>query len=1050
MIFATHNREDILERVFDAWRRADKVTKYQYEIICSDDESTDRTIDIVRAVHDLPVKLLQNPKGGAGRARNAALRIAAGKLIIFTGDDIFPNENYINQHFENYLKYGDQVATLGRIDWHPEIKLNHLMRHITEIGCEQFGFIALPSYQLIDFRHFYTSNISVSAKLLREQSCYFHTGFDNYGFEDIELGYRLQKSGMKIYYDPDILAYHYHIYDSTEKFCARQMNAGEQLVAFSHMHDDLADQCICDVENCKDDFLKYKQKRKRRYSFRGKLIQLGIKAGELVSAVCEKKLSIRNGSVDEAVCSFLYAALFRFYYSYGIVSRLVRENGFHSFESQMVDFTYRYMKKPYHEIYWDTGYGFHEQEARKWVYWDASQVVLKHDLQKGIKELWIAPLKVSCKAHIDKMEFVLEDGSTAPAEVTWHNACESDGVEYNFSNTSDPCILIGHLPAGYQSICVQMSVKAVKQDMGIYKMIRNAAARMFHRVECKVQNAKPLEIEYAYGQRRRIQIVIRGRLPEAEKEKLLLKYQEQVSVLGEDVVISDAENRKRGYIDYIYDPWKEPLDITQILQAAYTLLNNAVDFVLISKSYIDYPQIACQDLSDVLIYSALLKRDNGYRWMEHAKGRYMRLPAYHVETNSIQAKEAGIRIQPTSKGFFGQETIEYRISSRTFGKRKGTKPLIFVIPVFFAVGGIERNTVEVMRRLKDRYDFCVITLEYHTQRHGSLHYQLEGICEYLFDLREITEEAHYLEVFYELNEIFKPDFIWLCNNSPWFERHTAQIQTIFSDVPIVAQDVYDTKVGWIEYYKNPEVQNFKRYIAITELIKDTFIKQYGIPEQKIDVIYPAVDDKQIRALKKEQPSYESICEKYGLDKQKKHFSYVARLVEQKNPIRYCRLVKECMESGRNDLQFVMVGDGEYKDKVDDYIEKNGMQGQIVRISYVKNVPELMSVLDGLIVTSHFEGMPIVCIEAMGMAVPLFSTDSGDTKRFIDRNQNGLIINELKSDLQNFLYFLENLNEYKKNAHASAEQMLEYFSIDYISKQYCETFQKAANKEKEVP
>ncbi|KAI4446246.1 hypothetical protein C823_000764 [Eubacterium plexicaudatum ASF492] len=67
VIFATHNREDVLEQVFAAWKKTDRVTKYEYEIICSDDDSTDHTIQIIQSVRELPVKLLQNKKEGPGK-----------------------------------------------------------------------------------------------------------------------------------------------------------------------------------------------------------------------------------------------------------------------------------------------------------------------------------------------------------------------------------------------------------------------------------------------------------------------------------------------------------------------------------------------------------------------------------------------------------------------------------------------------------------------------------------------------------------------------------------------------------------------------------------------------------------------------------------------------------------------------------------------------------------------------------------------------------------------------------------------------------------------
>jgi glycosyltransferase involved in cell wall biosynthesis len=198
----------------------------------------------------------------------------------------------------------------------------------------------------------------------------------------------------------------------------------------------------------------------------------------------------------------------------------------------------------------------------------------------------------------------------------------------------------------------------------------------------------------------------------------------------------------------------------------------------------------------------------------------------------------------------------------------------------------------------------------------------------------------------------------------------------------------------------------------------------------------------IRAVKKENLSYEVICEKYGLDKEKEHYSYVARLTEQKNPIRYLELVKEMMKDNSNQMQFIMVGDGVYKEKVDDYILNNNLENQLIRIPYVANTPELIGALDGLVITSNYEGLPIVSIEAMCMGTPIFSTDTGDTKRFVEKNQCGKIIDDTMSDVDNFLKFHEKLSMYKENAIRCAEGMLEFFSVNNISKQYYETFNKA--------
>ncbi len=239
VIMATYNRGRIIEDVLDCWDRIREYTKYSFEILCSDDASEDDTAEKIEKRKGLPITLIRNPHGGAARARNAAFQMARGEIVIFTGDDMFPEPDFIDRHYENYLRFGPKIGTLGRIYWHPDIGMNPLMYHITNVGCEQFGFAKLTPRTLTDYRSFYTSNISVSMEMLKQLEFLFDTSFDRYGFEDIELGYRLEKLGYRIYYDPRIKVFHHHIYDDTEKFCVRQRNAGSQMAVFAKLHPEL-------------------------------------------------------------------------------------------------------------------------------------------------------------------------------------------------------------------------------------------------------------------------------------------------------------------------------------------------------------------------------------------------------------------------------------------------------------------------------------------------------------------------------------------------------------------------------------------------------------------------------------------------------------------------------------------------------------------------------------------------------------------------------------------------------------------------------------------
>jgi GT2 family glycosyltransferase len=75
------------------------------------------------------------------------------------------------------------------------------MKHIDGIGAQQFSYYYMRSGREYDFRHFYTCNISVKTSFFKAlPSRWFDPDFYLYGYEDVEVGYRLAQNGMRIVY----------------------------------------------------------------------------------------------------------------------------------------------------------------------------------------------------------------------------------------------------------------------------------------------------------------------------------------------------------------------------------------------------------------------------------------------------------------------------------------------------------------------------------------------------------------------------------------------------------------------------------------------------------------------------------------------------------------------------------------------------------------------------------------------------------------------------------------------------------------------------------
>lgn len=218
VIIPTFNRKRVLGECLGALLKQ-TLPRDKYEIIVVDDGGRDGTKDMVMSLikKGANIKYLSQENQGQGVARNAGVAAAKGEIIVLIGDDIIACGDFLEEHLRFHLRYtGENDAVLGFTGWHPKLTLTPYMEWVTNgssilgmFGGHQFAYEKLKGKKLADYNFFYTSNISLKRKLLEKYP--FDPSFSGYGWEDIELGYRLHKRvGLKIYYNPAAIGYHDH------------------------------------------------------------------------------------------------------------------------------------------------------------------------------------------------------------------------------------------------------------------------------------------------------------------------------------------------------------------------------------------------------------------------------------------------------------------------------------------------------------------------------------------------------------------------------------------------------------------------------------------------------------------------------------------------------------------------------------------------------------------------------------------------------------------------------------------------------------------------
>lgn len=249
VIIPTRNRADALRRCLEALREQAQQAG-SFEIIVVDDGSTDETCRLVSetsAESAIPVRLIELGKQmGPAAARNRGIAEAEGEIVVFIGDDIIVRNDFVAEHLAAHSEFPrTPYAVLGYTTWHPELESSPFMRWLETSGM-QFEYPWIDRYGPT-WRHFYTSNLSLKRSFLLKNGL-FDEAFKAAAFEDIDLGYRLSKHGLRIIYRPKASAYHLHPNCAPDRAWAQRTSSrGFYEMMFERKHAELSEGVDADV-----------------------------------------------------------------------------------------------------------------------------------------------------------------------------------------------------------------------------------------------------------------------------------------------------------------------------------------------------------------------------------------------------------------------------------------------------------------------------------------------------------------------------------------------------------------------------------------------------------------------------------------------------------------------------------------------------------------------------------------------------------------------------------------------------------------------------------
>jgi glycosyltransferase involved in cell wall biosynthesis len=143
---------------------------------------------------------------------------------------------------------------------------------------------------------------------------------------------------------------------------------------------------------------------------------------------------------------------------------------------------------------------------------------------------------------------------------------------------------------------------------------------------------------------------------------------------------------------------------------------------------------------------------------------------------------------------------------------------------------------------------------------------------------------------------------------------------------------------------------------------------------------------------------------------------IGRLVDQKNQIIILEAIKSLVKNNKINIELILVGDGNLKKYYENYIFSNKLSKIVKIMKFNKNPYNLLAQSDLFILSSKFEGLPNVLLEAATLGKFIISSNCPTgPKEILLNGKGGLLYNtDDSNDLKNkILFFIKNRSKSRK-------------------------------------
>lgn len=331
-----------------------------------------------------------------------------------------------------------------------------------------------------------------------------------------------------------------------------------------------------------------------------------------------------------------------------------------------------------------------------------------------------------------------------------------------------------------------------------------------------------------------------------------------------------------------------------------------------------------------------------------------------------------------------------------------------------------------------------------------------------FRFMDVHPNIHFHEVTIEGYAVFKypPYDIALANRiAQVIESEQLDVLHVHYAVPhaisaILAKDMAESSIGIITTLHgtdvtilghDPALKNTLTY-GINKSDRVTAVS-HSLRNETIELLHPKTAIQTIYNFIDEEKYYPheagTLREELGIATDEKILIHISNF-------RKVKRIPDIIESFRLiDTQYktklLLVGEGPEKFELEEFVERNGLQDDILFLGKRDDLPELLSISDVMLLLSEKEAFGLVLLEAFACGVPAVANAIGGIPEVVEDGVNGFLVElgDVQAVADRVTQLLSNPVMYQQMKENAIQTVQNDFSSEMIVNQYEELYYEVA-------